>query len=299
MGGEVIWLRKISWLSFIDVLKSIVNSGVVVLSMTIAVSILVPEGVVLAADSRQVVSSLSGQMRVDSDNAIKIHQLNSHLAAVIIGQGSFYFNETESPQSIGEFFKATVAELPKNNTVKSTSVLLHRRIGGVLKKHLSITKDIQSGLIFYIAGYDKNKDVGELYRCDVPGNVNLERKTTDPGAIWKGESSFINRLILGYDPLLLEQNSLTEGKISESQTLHQICKGLQLYINFQTMPLQDAVDLATLLVQITIDLNRISNGLVSLPGRFPACGGKIDVAVVTRSQGFQWLQRKELNVQTK
>lgn len=263
--------------------------------MTIAISILVPEGIVLATDSRQVIDS-SGHMRVDSDSATKIYRLGSHLAAFIIGQGSFYFNKTESPVSIGELFNIASARLPRNSTVKSAAAFFHRRINSLLKQHLLVTQDVQSGLIFYIAGYGKNRRIGELYRCEVPGNVNLERRTNDAGAVWKGESNYINRLILGYDPLLFEQCSLAESMSGQSQALHQICKRLQLYINFQTMPLQDAVDLATSLVQTTIKLDKFSNGLVGIPGKFPTCGGEIDVAVITRLEGFQWLKRKQLNV---
>ena len=252
--------------------------------MTISVSILVPDGIVLATDSRQVVNSLSGQMRVDSDNATKIYQLGSHSAAIIVGQGSFYFNRVESPQPIGEILVNAFADLPKNTTVRNIANILHQKISSVLKKHCRVTKDNQSRVIFYIAGYNAKQNTGELYRCEAPGNAVLARKTNDAGAVWSGEDSYINRLILGYDPLFFEWLSP-----SENDSGQKIGKGLQLFINFQTMPLQDAVDLATSLVQITINLNKFSNGLVGSPGRFPTCGGKIDVAVITRLQGFQWL----------
>ncbi|MBA4384811.1 MAG: hypothetical protein C0410_08750 [Anaerolinea sp.] len=250
----------------------------------------------MAADSRQVISSPSGQLRADSDNANKIHQLSSHLAVLTLGQGNFYSNKMESPQSVGEFFCLTSTSLPKNSTAKNSAVYFHQKITRRLNKHRLATKDEKAGLVFYIAGYGKNENIGELYRCQVPGNVTLERRTNDAGVVWEGESIFINRLILGYDPRLFDQCLLLGTDSGQIQELHQTGKGLQLFINFQTMPLQDAVDLAVFLVQLTINCQKFSNGTVSFPGQFPTCGGKIDVAVITKSQGFQWLQRKQLAI---
>jgi 20S proteasome alpha/beta subunit len=264
--------------------------------MTITISILVPSGIVFAADSRQVIESGTGQLRVDSDNAEKIIQLGPRLAAMVNGQGTFYSSRSESPQAIGDILRIIAKTLPKNSTAKNSADFLHKRITAILKKHLEVIKAKQAGISFYVAGYGLGNEIGELYRCDIPGGITLERKTNDAGAVWNGEHAIINRLILGYDQRLFEALLSSKMSTEQRETLGQSCRGMQLHINFQTMPLQDAIDLAVLLVHTTIELQRISDGLVGVPFQFPICGGAIDVAVITQAEDFRWLQHKSLEI---
>jgi 20S proteasome alpha/beta subunit len=267
--------------------------------MTITVCVLVPAGIVLAADSRQMTESPPGHWRVDSDNADKIFQLGPHLAASIHGQGFLYPSGTESPRPIGAILRSATPNLSKRCTVKEAASLLHRKVTGDLKKHCNVTGLQQAGLAFHVAGYGPGQDIGELYRCDVPGGITLERRTNDAGMVWSGSRLIADRLILGYDPRMLELLALSESQAQLEDILRQQCRKLQLHISFQTMPLQDAVDLAVLLVRTTIELQRLTNGIVGAPGHAATCGGAIDVAVLTPAEGFQWLQCKPLEVRSR
>jgi hypothetical protein len=51
------------------------------------------------------------------------------------------------------------------------------------------------------------------------------------------------------------------------------------------MPIADAIDLAEYLVEVTIGFVRFC------PGN-PTVGGPIEVAAVTRHEGFKWVKRK-------
>src|ERR1700690_3141562 len=128
--------------------------------MTITVSILVPSGIALVADSRQVTETLSGQLRVDSDNAEKIIQLGPRLAAMVNGQGTFYSNRNESPNATGDILSIAAGKLPKNSTVKNAAVVLHEKINNGLKKHLNVTNVKRGGASFYVAGYGPGKEIG-------------------------------------------------------------------------------------------------------------------------------------------
>lgn len=264
--------------------------------MTIIVSILTPQGIVFVSDSRQVTVSPSGYTRVGSDTTEKIFQIGSYLGATINGQGTFYLNRVESPQSITEIIHVVSSHLPKNSSVRNAALFLHQKINVILAKHLSVTKNNGGEVSFYVGGYNPNSNVGEVYRCDIPGKVTLERKTNDAGMLWSGERDIINRLVKGYDPRMMEFLRPLMQKAESAEMFRQQLLGLNLYINFQTMTLQDAVDLAVLLVRTTMELWRLSDGLVGAPGHFPTCGGAIEVAVVTKKDGFQWLQHKELEV---
>lgn len=260
--------------------------------MTITVCVLVAEGIVLAADSRQVVVSAAGQMRVDSDNAAKIFRLAPRLAASVCGQGTFYASGHESPRNVGWLLRAAAARLPPDCSVAEAAAALQQQAAEDVERHRDVTGAEQAGVGFYVAGYDPGSEVGVLYRCAATGEVVLERETNDAGAVWNGEGAIVNRLILGYDPRLFECLALPGDEARLRAELNK----LQLHLSFQTMPLQDAVDLAVLLVRTTIELQRLADGIVGAPGQFPTCGGMADVAVVTSEAGFQWLQRKPLEV---
>lgn len=51
------------------------------------------------------------------------------------------------------------------------------------------------------------------------------------------------------------------------------------------MPLQDAIDLVSYLADVTIGYVRFKQGV-------PAVASPVDIAVITRHQGFKWVKRK-------
>lgn len=260
--------------------------------MTIVVSVLTPEGIVLASDSRQISITSSGQLRVNSDQADKIFPLNSRIAATIIGQSFFYCNHQETPRSIGSHFQLVSKLLPKDCTVREAANFTHQALLGSLNLHVDITGAKQSTFGLFVAGYDMESEIGELYRCEVPGDVVLERRSADAGAVWSGQREIIDRLIYGYDPRLLSLiDRYTNTKDLQEALLKQLAK-MQLNINFQTLNLLDAVDLAILLVSTTIEFERLSDGIVGATGQFPSCGGNIDVALITPFEGFRRLLYK-------
>jgi len=53
--------------------------------MTVIVTICSPEGIALAADSRDVFVNPNGDVRVNSDSGTRIFQLGSHIAAASFG----------------------------------------------------------------------------------------------------------------------------------------------------------------------------------------------------------------------
>jgi 20S proteasome alpha/beta subunit len=205
--------------------------------MTITVSVLVSGGIVLAADSRQVAKSANGQMRVDSDNADKIFQLDTRLAVSVHGQGFFYPSGNESPRNIGMIVHSAAKHLQEGYTVAKAADLIHRKVSEEVERHCDVTGIRQAGVAFHLAGYNLDSNIGELYRCDVPGEVSLERKTNDAGAVWSGQRDIISRLILGYDPRLLEILAFWDDERELELEFRQRLRKLQLHIGFQTMPL--------------------------------------------------------------
>jgi hypothetical protein len=61
------------------------------------------------------------------------------------------------------------------------------------------------------------------------------------------------------------------------------------------MTLQDAIDFAVAMVQVTIIVQRFTAGIVNEMGAAANVGGPIDVAVVRPGGKVKWIQRKELH----
>ena len=59
------------------------------------------------------------------------------------------------------------------------------------------------------------------------------------------------------------------------------------------MNLQDGIDFAVLCIRTTIDVQRLTLGPVATAPEFswPGVGGPIEIATVTATRGFGWVQR--------
>jgi hypothetical protein len=55
-----------------------------------------------------------------------------------------------------------------------------------------------------------------------------------------------------------------------------------------TMPIQDAIDLARYLVEVTMGFTKFS-----IQKQPKTVGGAIEIAAITKHEGFRWIQRKQ------
>jgi len=100
-----------------------------------------------------------------------------------------------------------------------------------------------------------------------------KRYTTElGGALWQGQIDVVGRLIKGIDPTLLSncRRSIIDFRAFKSRTA---IDGLEYMLNLRLMNIQDAIDLAVLLIRTTIEVQRLTNGVVAEPGAFPGVGG--------------------------
>jgi len=113
------------------------------------------------------------------------------------------------------------------------------------------------------------------------------RAANDCGVSWSGEPEAINRLLAGYSPQLwpILKNSLNLADANLVGLKSQIDPQLQVPLVFPAMPLQDAIDLAEFLVQLTISFSRFKPGA-------PTVGGPIELAAISKHEGFRWIKRK-------
>jgi len=84
--------------------------------MSLAINTTIPEGIVLAADSRQSYRNRKGMARIGSDNASKLFQLNQRMGIAVTGLA--FLPENGVLKSISSYIK----EFIKNNQLEKYSV---------------------------------------------------------------------------------------------------------------------------------------------------------------------------------
>jgi hypothetical protein len=143
-----------------------------------------------------------------------------------------------------------------------------------------------------VSGYSSGQFFPEQWLFSIPGSTKPETIRPDVdgkpsfGANWYGLSDAIVRLHHGRDDQLIVK--LAEHFKVSKEEIMELTKELQYPVYFNGMPLQDAIDYATYLVNVAIGRFRFVIGA-------PLCGGEIDVAVITPNQ-FTWVNRKSWKI---
>ena len=258
--------------------------------MSLGIVLKGPEGIVLAADSRATLEARQGNSpprSVHFDNATKILSFKEypHVGAVTYG-GAVIGQRT--PHSYVPEFENELKEdrLSVQQFAQKLSEFFQKR----LKEAAPIKRTPGADTIFVVGGYDKDQPYGTVYLFAVPRDPKPQpRNARDFGITWGGQPEIVNRLIQGYDPnmfhVLKQDFKLSDGKLKQID--NALRSRLRFPIPYEVLSLQDGVNLATLLIRTTISMQSLS-----LLER--GVGGPIDVATITRTDGLQFIQKKEI-----
>lgn len=273
--------------------------------MTIAVSLKVNDGVVLAADSASslLVKPVQGPAAVVQvfNNANKIFNLRKGLPIGLITWGA------------GSIGKAAISTLAKDLRVRlsgpdpvhkdwhideqgySLKEVAERVRRFFFEEHYQPTFNEwpeKPPLGFIVAGYSAGGDLAEEFRIDIspkgecPDPIPVRPKDSC-GVTWSGEPEAISRLVRGFSPQLpiVLQQRLGINVEQLSQAMAIISDALQAQVVYDAMPIQDAVDLAEFFVDLTERFSRFTPGAITV-------GGPIEIAAITKHEGFKWIKRK-------
>lgn len=266
--------------------------------MTLTVAVLVPDGIVLAAESLATLSSklniicpkcknkLSIQA-IDCPNpecdkkiefnlpasnskyANKLFNLKDRLVGITTAGSGFITGRT-TESHIREFESIQLAE---RDTVEDIANKLGNyfldQAKGVVKNFNNLSENTQF-IQFLVAGYD-NVDIqkgevkiGKVFSMTVGKEVKMEKiHEKGYGSSIQGDPRVVMKL-MKKDPAI---------PIAE--------------VPFNMLPLQDAIDYARFLLKTTIDYQRFAVMI-------PTCGGEIEVATITPQRGFEWINKKQL-----
>jgi hypothetical protein len=269
------------------------------------------EGIVLAADSRVTLTTIrpfapnQPPMALPStfDNATKLLSVASQkfIGAVTFGAGAIGQLAPRTAASFMPEFEEELAKHAAKNQRNRMSVqdfaekLSEFFLGQWTKGGMPNPAPPGNEMVFLVGGYDEKEAYGRVFSLTIPSETKpVEQSPSQFGATWGGQRELVDRLMQGFDPNLPAQ-VLSMLQSSGGQAIPnleaELKKRFGLPIPWQFLPLQDCVDLCIFLVRTTIELQK---WLVSVRG----VGGAIDVATITRTDGFKAIQIKEVRGDT-
>lgn len=269
--------------------------------MSVAVVMNVHDGVILAADSAStLIVGVAGteaapvaQVAKVYNNANKIANLYKGLpiGCVTFGSGSI------GSASISTLLKDFRKKLSENEQYfdrnRYTMEGVAKRLGEFLMEE---SKTLPSGtpqptLGIFLAGYSTDSRLGERWALNIQnGQAQPPLKLhqlEEVGINWGGEGGeAISRLVLGFGGKLPDVlRNVVKPPEATDQVLEVLKPHLQASIISAPMPIQDAIELAGFLVHTAIQFSHF------LPGP-QVVGGPIEIAAITKHEGFKWIQRK-------
>ena len=265
--------------------------------MTIILSIKVQDGVVMASDSAVL---HRGHLYATAEKNIQLIK-GLPIGVLISGDGavgSWALISVMQDFSVRAALRGSACFVDKGSyTLEEVSTKLRDYILEVSRACLS---PIRSALI--LSGYSADAALPETWSIRFDGLDPIEPELVwgedEYGLSWEGQAGCINRLLgdvphSGFNEAeaqlaevsLFNQNS-SDSPTDEMDSPMLVTPG---------MPLLDAVDVARFLMETSLAFERLR-----ADRQLKTIGGPVDLAVITRHEGFRWVQRKRIpTVRTK
>ncbi len=257
--------------------------------MTIIVSVKINDGVVMASDS--AASFGNGQIYHHADKIVNLVK-GSPIGAMVTGNGGI---GNESVATLLKDLRKRFAD-PNHQWYVRTDTYTMEEIAIHLRAFLFEEKSQAAGsdtwMQIRICGYSAKRPLPEIWEvvlrgtdCVPPKQVQAEESS---GILWDGEYQALNRLILGRASSMSEFLS-TKGYTEEQAKAfdEEFIGSAYASLSLSAMPTQDAIDLARFLVETTIGFAKFW-----VPHQPKTVGGPIEIAAITKHEGFRWVQRK-------
>lgn len=271
--------------------------------MSLGIAFKGPEGIVLAADSRVTINAEQRQnnsriiLPATFDNATKLLKFTNlkHVGVVTYGLGVLGQKQFRTAHSFLPEFEDELGDTERLG-VQDFSKRLSDFFMKQWKALMPSAVEPQDNMFFLVGGYNKGEPYGRLFQFAIPSDPTpFEQNKGEFGLVWGGQAQIVYRLLNGFDPklphLVQQHLKLTDG---DREGLREfVRKHLGMAIPYPFLPLQDCVDLSVLLIRTTIELQSFMVGGVR------GVGGAIDVATITRTDGFKAIQQKTIEGERK
>lgn len=267
--------------------------------MTVCVALKVHDCIVFTADSATslIGEGADGQQHVVNiyDHANKVFNLHKRLpiAAMTAGMGNL---GASSVSTISKDFRALLMNgdeayqlEPESYTIEEVAMKARQYL--YEERFKSLEQTPMGTFQYWIGGYSAHQDLGEIWKIQIEDgecrDPVCEAPREAPCMIsWGGQVEAINRLLLGYGQGLPEA-LLSAGLPAEQldSCMSFVGARTQAGLANPAMPTRDAIDLALFLAEAQKQFVRFSVGSNTV-------GGELDVATVTKHEGFKWIRRK-------
>jgi hypothetical protein len=263
--------------------------------MSIIVSVKIHDGIVMAADSATTFYKKDGQPGQIYEHANKIVNLVKGLPIGVMTCGAGGIGNASIAtllKDLRERFSGTDKDHSdwKLDPTLYTMQDIAARVHAFFAERAS-EADFKYFLLLRICGYSATRPLPEVWqiwhdrgKCPDPGCVQKEE---DIGPLWSGEVEALDRMIFGMSGRFSEM-AINLGLPKEQ--VEDVTKklGSQLYemLILPAAPIQDAIDLARFMVETTKGFIRFATN------RPKTVGGPIEIAAITKHEGFRWVQRK-------
>jgi len=261
--------------------------------MTIALTVRVNDGIILAADSAGSLPANGGGIANVYNSMNKIINLYKTLPIGYMTWGEAGIG-SQSVATLMKDFRIKLGEKDESGAPKEYGIDENNyTIKEVVDKACQffstfISAGCQPSLGFSISGYSSNSMLAEEWIVEIEqGNIPIPSQMIFPWGIkWNGQPKPLQRLVLGYDPDI--SGVFTKIGFAQVQIdfiMNEIHTNFDAALVHPAMPIQDAIDLAEFLVYTASMYYRF------IPGA-PTVGGPIEVAAITKHEGFKWVKRK-------
>jgi hypothetical protein len=260
--------------------------------MTVIVSVKINDGIVMASDSASTFGN--GQIYLTADKIVNLVK-GLPIGVMVTGNGSI------GSESITTLLKDLRRRLDgrdghawalKRDAYTMSSVANRLREFLFEEKAAALGGEGDVWMQLRLCGYSAGRPLPETWEVFLRGKEcaapELKKAEGAFGVNWDGEYEPLNRLILGVGTDF--QNAAVSLGLSAKQASDIEMKVMgQLYENLviPSMPVQDAIDLARYLVETTMGFVRFS-----LNKQPKSVGGPVEIAAITKHEGFQWVQRR-------
>jgi hypothetical protein len=261
--------------------------------MTVIVTVKINDGVVMASDSATTFSNSEGRPGQIYLNANKVFNLAEGLpiGAMTTGAGQIGAASIATlSKDLRSRFTDKDNEFPAWKLDKNTYTMeqVAIRVREFLFDEKAKKESFESFLHYRICGYSANETLPEVW------DVILNEGGCSPSQCVANKDSYtvmcsgepeafcriVNGVGTGFEQFGIQQGfNLTEFGQSLRTALGEV-------FVVPAMPIQDAIDLARYLVEVTIGFTRFSFN------RPKTVGGPIEIATITKHEGFRWIERK-------
>ncbi|MEA1939682.1 MAG: hypothetical protein U9N03_03350 [Candidatus Caldatribacteriota bacterium] len=254
--------------------------------MSLGINTTTPEGIVLAADSRQSYRNRKGMARIGSDNASKLFQLNERIGVIVTGLA--FLPEDGVMKNVSKFIEQfkrendierlnvrdaadrlhslfdkkydwqkrlddTVEKIDRDLRRQGFEVLEVKQENYMIKfQYKDLQGNLKNGIggidtiTLLVAGFNKNGSY-EVYTCRIPGEVQKKRDSKEKGKEYG--ASWV-----GQTDVVSRIVLGFDGRISNLKFVNEAAKDLgQEEIRKQLRGLQYAIQWGTMTLQDAID----------------------------------------------